>query len=55
MDEATRSDERAEVMRDAHGPDGAPSWLWASVVELAGRHEIGYLQPCHLYATEEDA
>ena len=28
----------------------APSWLWSSVVELAGRHEVGYLRHCRRYA-----
>jgi uncharacterized protein (DUF2252 family) len=28
----------------------APSWLWRAVVDLAGRHEAGYLQHCRNYA-----
>lgn len=28
----------------------APSWLWESVVSLAGRHEMGYLEHCRRYA-----
>lgn len=28
----------------------APSWLWESVVALAGRHETGYLEHCRQYA-----
>ncbi|WP_409530283.1 DUF2252 family protein [Sphingomonas sp.] len=28
----------------------APSWLWESVVSLAGRHEVGYLEHCRRYA-----
>ncbi|GEP07068.1 DUF2252 family protein [Methylobacterium oxalidis] len=55
MDEAVRSAWRAEVVRDARGSEGAPSWLWSSVVELAGRHEVGYLQHCRLYASREAA
>lgn len=35
--------------------DGAPSWLWSSVVELAGRHEVGYLEHCRSYADAEAA
>lgn len=27
-----------------------PSWLWESVVSLAGRHEMGYLEHCMRYA-----
>ena len=28
----------------------APSWLWESVVDLAGSHEVGYLEHCRRYA-----
>ncbi|WP_407521408.1 DUF2252 family protein [Methylobacterium oryzisoli] len=55
MDEAARADWRAEVMRDLRGAERAPSWLWSSVVELAGRHEVGYLQHCRLHAGREAA
>jgi uncharacterized protein (DUF2252 family) len=30
----------------------APSWLWASVVDLAGIHEVAYLEHCRQYALE---
>ncbi|MDH7637245.1 DUF2252 family protein [Sphingomonas oryzagri] len=36
-------------------PDGkldAPSWLWRSVVILAGKHEAGYLDHCRRFALE---
>lgn len=55
MDEATRSSWRQEVLRGTGGGKQAPSWLWSSVVELAGRHEVGYLQHCRRYATAEAA
>ncbi|MFF8802554.1 DUF2252 family protein [Methylobacterium sp. NPDC097299] len=55
MDEATRSGWRDEVLRGTDGGSQAPSWLWSSVVELAGRHEVGYLQHCLRYATAEAA
>ncbi|AWB22613.1 MULTISPECIES: DUF2252 family protein [Methylobacterium] len=55
MDEATRAGWRDEVMRGTDGGEQAPSWLWSSVVELAGRHEVGYLQHCRRYATAEAA
>lgn len=29
---------------------GAPSWLWRSIVDLAGLHEVGYLEHCRRYA-----
>ncbi|KAB1073472.1 DUF2252 family protein [Methylobacterium planeticum] len=50
MDKAALSDWRAEVTRGNGGEDGAPSWLWSSVVELAGRHEVGYLDHCRRHA-----
>ncbi|TNC05786.1 DUF2252 domain-containing protein [Methylobacterium terricola] len=50
MDEAARAGWRAEVMRGTDDGAEAPSWLWSSVVELAGRHEVGYLQHCRRYA-----
>jgi uncharacterized protein (DUF2252 family) len=28
----------------------APSWLWSSAVELAGAHEMAYLEHCRPYA-----
>ncbi|MBK3403727.1 DUF2252 family protein [Methylorubrum populi] len=53
METEARSGWRAEVTRGAG--DGAPSWLWSSVVELAGRHEVGYLQHCRRYADHQAA
>lgn len=50
MDEATRTNWRREVARQRTGAPPVPSWLWSSVVELAGRHEVGYLQHCRRYA-----
>ena len=38
------------VLEGAAGGAEAPSWLWSSVVELAGRHEVGYLRHCRRYA-----
>ncbi len=35
---------------DRRGKIDAPSWLWESVVSLAGRHEAGYLEHCRRYA-----
>ncbi|TGE00237.1 DUF2252 family protein [Methylobacterium nonmethylotrophicum] len=55
MDEATRAEWRAEVLRGSEDGGEAPSWLWSSVVALAGRHEVGYLQHCRLYADREAA
>ena len=33
----------------------APSWLWASIVELVASHEAGYLEHCRRYALEDAA
>ncbi|MFE1599261.1 DUF2252 family protein [Methylobacterium sp. ID0610] len=56
MDEPSRAAWRREVTRrDRHGAEGAPSWLWSSVVHLAGWHEVGYLEHCRLYADTEAA
>jgi uncharacterized protein (DUF2252 family) len=33
----------------------APSWLWASVVELIGLHEAAYLDHCRRFALSEPA
>jgi uncharacterized protein (DUF2252 family) len=55
MDEATRSSWRREVLRDTGGGEQARNWLWSSVVELAGRHEVGYLRHCRRYATADAA
>jgi uncharacterized protein (DUF2252 family) len=35
---------------DRRGIIDAPSWLWESVVSLAGSHEAGYLDHCRRYA-----
>ncbi|CAO4178707.1 DUF2252 domain-containing protein [Methylorubrum populi] len=53
LDGAIRAEWRRTVM--CGSGDGAPSWLWSSVVELAGRHEVGYLQHCRFYARAEAA
>lgn len=32
----------------------APNWLWSSVVELIGRHEVAYLEHCRRFASKGD-
>ncbi|MCJ2048134.1 DUF2252 family protein [Methylobacterium sp. J-070] len=54
MDAAARRDWHAEILAESGGAE-APSWLWSSVVELAGRHEVGYLRHCRLYADRDAA
>jgi uncharacterized protein (DUF2252 family) len=50
MDDATARAWRIEVTRRSAGNVGTPSWLWDSVVELAARHEAGYLEHCRSFA-----
>ncbi len=54
MDGATARAWRDEVTRTTEGVK-APSWLWTSVVDLAGRHEVGYLEHCRLQVLAEVA
>lgn len=50
MDKDQRAKWRDMLARHrAHGID-APSWLWQAVVDLAGTHEVGYLEHCRRYA-----
>ncbi|CAO4166724.1 hypothetical protein [Methylorubrum aminovorans] len=46
---------RAELMRGTAGGEQVPTCLWSSDVDLAGRHEVGYLQHCRLYADRRAA
>jgi uncharacterized protein (DUF2252 family) len=39
-----------ELKRNRSKSLDAPSWLWNSVVDLVGVHEIAYLQHCRTYA-----
>jgi len=50
MDEPTRRAWRGRLNREALGQLDAPPWLWRSVVQLAARHEAGYLEHCRRYA-----
>lgn len=40
----------ADLARNRSGGLEAPSWLWSSVVELTGVHEVAYLEHCRRYA-----
>ena len=46
MDAATRNAFRRGLHSQESKRLNAPSWLWASVVELAGIHETAYLEHC---------
>jgi uncharacterized protein (DUF2252 family) len=50
MDASTRADWLDVLEADRRGLIDAPSWLWESVVSLAGSHEAGYLEHCRRYA-----
>jgi uncharacterized protein (DUF2252 family) len=52
MDEATRKGWQAELSGHRSKTLDAPSWLWASVVDLLATHEKAYLEHCRRYATE---
>ena len=52
MDVSTRERWKSELLRNRSKTLDAPSWLWASVVELVSRHERGYLEHCRRYAMD---
>jgi uncharacterized protein (DUF2252 family) len=52
MDEATRKQWQDELSGHRSKTLDAPSWLWASVVDLLATHEKAYLEHCRRYATE---
>jgi len=50
MDEAARYQWSSQLEADSCGKIDAPTWLWESVVSLAGTHEAGYLEHCRRFA-----
>ena len=50
MDGAARREWAAVLEADRRGMIDAPTWLWESIVSLAGSHEAGYLDHCRRYA-----
>ncbi len=52
LDKQTKKSWAEQMSRGADSGIEAPSWLWRSVVDLAGRHEIGYLEHCRRFAFE---
>ena len=52
MDKDQRSHWREVIARRRSNGIDAPSWLWESVVDLAGTHEVGYLEHCRRYALD---
>jgi uncharacterized protein (DUF2252 family) len=55
MDAATRKEFAASFNARKAARLNAPTWLWASVVELASAHEAAYLEHCRRYALDGDA
>lgn len=50
MDLSTRKSFLRDLKRHSSKRLDAPSWLWSSVVDLAGIHEVAYLEHCRQYA-----
>lgn len=46
---------RSDLAKNRKASLEAPSWLWASVVELIGLHEAAYLDHCRRFALSEAA
>jgi len=47
---AARAEWRRELLDNGGEDLDAPSWLWRSIVDLAGAHEAAYLDHCRLFA-----
>lgn len=52
LDEAARQAWTKELERHRSKTLDAPNWLWSSVVELIGKHEVAYLEYCRKYASQ---
>ncbi|WP_294238333.1 DUF2252 family protein [uncultured Sphingomonas sp.] len=50
MDDKSRMEWLDILEADRRAALDTPNWLWESVVALAGRHEVGYLDHCRRYA-----
>jgi uncharacterized protein (DUF2252 family) len=53
MDASTRKEFNSSLQAHRRARLDAPSWLWASVVELAATHEAAYLEHCRRYALSQ--
>jgi len=49
MEPAIRKGFLRDLKRRSSKRLDAPSWLWSSVVDLAGIHEVAYLEHCRQY------
>ena len=50
LDHAARRGWIKELERHRSKTLDAPNWLWSSLVELIGRHEVAYLEHCRKFA-----
>ena len=55
MDRGQRRAWRSDLAKNRKSSLEAPSWLWASVVELIALHEAAYLDHCRQYALSNAA
>jgi uncharacterized protein (DUF2252 family) len=55
MDPGQRRAWRSDLAKSQKASLKAPSWLWASVVELIALHEAAYLDHCRLFALAQAA
>jgi uncharacterized protein (DUF2252 family) len=55
MTSRQRQSWRTDLAKNFDSSLEAPSWLWASVVELLALHEAAYLDHCRRYALAEAA
>ncbi len=52
MNAGTRAKWREQLQHNRTANLDAPSWLWASIVELIATHEAAYLEHCRRYAAD---
>lgn len=52
LDNGARQAWTKELERQRSKTLDAPNWLWSSVVELIGRHEVAYLEHCRKFASQ---
>jgi uncharacterized protein (DUF2252 family) len=52
MEPPTRKRFLQDLKRRSSKRLDAPSWLWSSIVDLAGIHEVAYLEHCREYAVQ---
>ena len=50
LDRQQREEWRHKLIGERSGDLDAPSWLWRSIIELAGAHETAYLEHCRRFA-----